>query len=347
MMGLSVQEQRLRQGLHYMNPRQDLKEVVDLLQEVFAPYMDSEGRYVLQEMRLMARLASWLGSWAMGPGVYGSALVGFVWLENGHVVGHVTVQRLDYEGIRWQIANVAVAEPYRGRGIGRALMDAALEHIRRLEGTWAVLQVRANNEPALHLYRSLGFETVGGEARYVCTIPALNRERLQTPRLVLQPLSFEHLGSVRDLYARSLGPDARWWRRAYPARPPYPGLRTWLKRLVGWITTKRLGYWEGNQLMAVLDVFVDRKQREGIAHIAVDSRAWGRWEEDLVAWAMGVVERHGGTRMTIPTDLDYEPLVHTLEAAGFEEEFCLLNMRLRVKEREGEELLLHQSVAEQ
>ncbi len=330
MVALSVRKDRPRQGLHYMDPHRDLKEVVDLLQEVFAPYMDSEGRYVLREMRLMARLTSWLGTWVLGPGVYGHSFVGFVWLEEGRVVGHVTVQRLDYEGLRWQIANVAVAEPYRGRGIGRALMEAALEHIRRAGGVWAVLQVRSNNAPAIHLYRDLGFEVVGGEARYARSLPTSREETERGTTLPLVPLSLEHWVSVRDLLARSLGPQARWWRESAPRRHPHPGLVLWLKRLIGWVMSARLGYWQEQRLMALLEILVDRRAREGTAQILVDTNKWGRWEEALVKRAVQIVAAEGGTRLVVLVDLDYEPLVRALQTLGFKEEFALLNMRLRI-----------------
>ena len=55
------------------------------------------------------------------------------------------------------IEDLVVDEPWRGQGIGRRLMEMAEDHFRA-EGLAALqLTVRADNQVALNLYRSLGF----------------------------------------------------------------------------------------------------------------------------------------------------------------------------------------------
>ncbi|WP_213423617.1 ribosomal protein S18-alanine N-acetyltransferase [Bhargavaea massiliensis] len=59
------------------------------------------------------------------------------------------------------ITNVAVLTAYRGHGIGEALMREAM---RRTAGKGArvmTLEVRVSNDPALGLYRKLGFKEGG------------------------------------------------------------------------------------------------------------------------------------------------------------------------------------------
>jgi len=53
--------------------------------------------------------------------------------------------------------NVVVDKAMRGRGYGRAVMHAALNWTRESGATQAALQVLADNEAAIALYRSLGF----------------------------------------------------------------------------------------------------------------------------------------------------------------------------------------------
>ncbi|MFI5230677.1 MAG: ribosomal protein S18-alanine N-acetyltransferase [Gemmatimonadales bacterium] len=78
-------------------------------------------------------------------------------------VGYVVAWFAADEG---EIANLAVAPEGWGRGIGRALLDAALgEGLRR--GTAGMyLEVRETNERARGLYRSRGFEEIGRRRRY-------------------------------------------------------------------------------------------------------------------------------------------------------------------------------------
>lgn len=56
--------------------------------------------------------------------------------------------------------NVVVREDLRGQGFGRSIMQAALNWSRAAGAKWAAIQVVAGNEPAVNLYRSLGFEEV-------------------------------------------------------------------------------------------------------------------------------------------------------------------------------------------
>jgi ribosomal-protein-alanine N-acetyltransferase len=64
------------------------------------------------------------------------------------------------------ILNVAVAEEERRRGIGRALMLEAQARGRQLGAAVATLEVRRSNEPAIELYRSLGYRQVGIRPNY-------------------------------------------------------------------------------------------------------------------------------------------------------------------------------------
>ncbi|MDB5310497.1 MAG: putative acetyltransferase [Gemmataceae bacterium] len=55
------------------------------------------------------------------------------------------------------IQNVGVVSEYRGRGLGRALMLKALAGFAAAGATRAYLEVTARNEPAVRMYRDLGF----------------------------------------------------------------------------------------------------------------------------------------------------------------------------------------------
>jgi GNAT superfamily N-acetyltransferase len=54
--------------------------------------------------------------------------------------------------------NVVVRKAARGRGLGRAILHAALNWTRAAGATHAAIQVQGDNTPAVGLYTSLGFE---------------------------------------------------------------------------------------------------------------------------------------------------------------------------------------------
>lgn len=65
-----------------------------------------------------------------------------------------------------EILNVAVAGEHRQRGLGRRLVEHALQALERDGVVHVFLEVRESNEAARALYRRLGFVLVGRRRRY-------------------------------------------------------------------------------------------------------------------------------------------------------------------------------------
>lgn len=80
-------------------------------------------------------------------------------LADGEPAGYLGVQIFSGEGY---VTNVAVLPAFRRQGIARALLQRALEN--KME--FLTLEVRESNAPAIQLYASLGFETVGKRPRF-------------------------------------------------------------------------------------------------------------------------------------------------------------------------------------
>ena len=74
------------------------------------------------------------------------------------IAGYIGVQEICGEAY---ITNVAVLPSYRGNGIAKALLNGAISGAKSRNCEFITLEVRESNAPAIALYESLGFETVG------------------------------------------------------------------------------------------------------------------------------------------------------------------------------------------
>ena len=197
-------------GIRPFDIGRDLRPVAALIAEAFAAELDERGKSALREMYTMSHFGGFLGIVNRSTGEFNDLLNGFVWVERGQVVGNITVQRADRYGSRWQIANVAVAAAYRGRGISRRLMEAALDHAIEAGAQWVVLQVYAGNRVARQLYDSLGFTEVGGAVDLLAAnapdVPA------PLPDDRIQPFASAEWQPLFDLANQQLGAQSQWWR---------------------------------------------------------------------------------------------------------------------------------------
>lgn len=84
--------------------------------------------------------------------------------SDGVLVGYAGISRLGRVApFEYEVHTIGVDPAYQGQGIGRRLLDNLLEFA---DGAVVFLEVRTDNEVALELYRSLGFEQVGLRKRY-------------------------------------------------------------------------------------------------------------------------------------------------------------------------------------
>jgi ribosomal protein S18 acetylase RimI-like enzyme len=141
----------------------DLYQIAQLVEICFGPSLDANGRASISEMKAMGSLGPLLWIIDLFETIGLGLGKGFVWRAGGKVVGNVSVYSggvHPWLGRGWLIANVAVHPTFQRRGIARTLMQAAMNLIRdRQHGKWVALEVEADNQPAIALYKSLGFET--------------------------------------------------------------------------------------------------------------------------------------------------------------------------------------------
>ncbi|ORV90261.1 ribosomal-protein-alanine acetyltransferase [Mycobacterium interjectum] len=82
----------------------------------------------------------------------------------GRLVGYAGISRLGRTPpFEYEVHTIGVDPDYQGQGIGRRLLDELLGFA---DGGAVYLEVRTDNEAAIALYRSTGFERIGLRRRY-------------------------------------------------------------------------------------------------------------------------------------------------------------------------------------
>lgn len=146
-------------GIRPINLRTDLAQLADLIEIVFAPTLDEGGRAAIREMRYLSKLGMGLSLLGRMNEIVMGVKMGFVWEEDGMVIGNVSIYPAYTPAERdvWIIANVGVHPDFQGRGIARQLMHTALKALQARHARAAILQVDYDNPKAIHLYDSLYF----------------------------------------------------------------------------------------------------------------------------------------------------------------------------------------------
>ncbi|MEQ8211208.1 MAG: GNAT family N-acetyltransferase [Lacipirellulaceae bacterium] len=72
------------------------------------------------------------------------------------------------EEANWELVYMGIAPDYRGKGLSRLIVGHAIEEAAKAKVSRLVLAVDATNEPALNVYRSLGFQSWQRRHVYAC-----------------------------------------------------------------------------------------------------------------------------------------------------------------------------------
>lgn len=89
----------------------------------------------------------------------------FVFEDGGEVVGYVTAT-IDRESGIGRLANMAVTARAQGKGIGRRLLERAIEYLKSEGMAVAKIETLVGNATGEHLYPSLGFEEVARQIHF-------------------------------------------------------------------------------------------------------------------------------------------------------------------------------------
>jgi ribosomal protein S18 acetylase RimI-like enzyme len=322
----------LETGIRPFDLSRDLRAVAELIAVAFANELDDRGNAALREMRMMSHFSGFLGLVNRNTGEFNDMLNGYVWVESGKVVGNITVQRADKIGSRWQIANVAVAPGYRGRGISRRLMETAIEHVESCGGQWTVLQVYARNAVARRLYDSMGFEEVGG-------VVDLHAER--TPRMDIAPALDPHFtnfhpGDWQPLYElanHQLGSQAQWWRaiqRTEYQQTIEEQFGEWTRRVIGKSNVYRYAVQVSPRFEAALVVTAQRWRGEHQLQLWTRPEHYGSLDASLLRCGLFTLQDYPRWPVNISLSTQHNAAQDLLQSFGFQPLRTLLTMRKRV-----------------
>jgi ribosomal protein S18 acetylase RimI-like enzyme len=203
----------------------DLGAVADLLERVFSRELDANGRRMIQEARMMGRAGPFMYLLVplSGGGVGFSP--GYVWEENGRIVGNVTMIRSAKQKGVWQLANVAVDPDYRRQGIASRMMAESIAYIRRHKGHTIGLQVRQENK-AIALYDQFGFQSQGAVTRWRLSGRLTLDRILSHGRQVIRARR-QDWAEIWQIFS-SLSPAAQGWPEPLTERDFRPSFWRWL-----------------------------------------------------------------------------------------------------------------------
>ena len=318
-------------GIRPFDISRDLRPVAELIAEAFAAELDERGKSALREMRTMSHFSGVLGLVNRSTGEFNDLLNGFVWVERGQVVGNITVQRADRYGNRWQIANVAVAPGYRGRGISRRLMEAGLDHAAEAGAQWVVLQVYAGNRVARQLYDSLGFEEVAG----VVDLLAAAAPEMPAPPAgdSIQPFSSSDWQPLFDLANQQLGAQSQWWRpiqRAEFQTSFETQIGEWFWQGLGRGRTYRWAVKKAPRFDAALVLQARRWRGDHLLQLWVRPEHYGQYDGILLQRALYELQEYPRWPIRISLPADQRSALELLQGYGFQAQRTLLTLRKRV-----------------
>ncbi|MCC6605832.1 MAG: GNAT family N-acetyltransferase [Anaerolineae bacterium] len=318
-----------KNGPRPININTDVPGILKLLELVFGASLDSEGRHLFAGNS--AALQSPAILWRLSPAAAKLSL-GFVWEEDGRIVGNVTVLTSNTPG-RFLVVNVAVHPDYRRRGIARLLMKQVENLVRQRQGHQILLQVVKQNSAAVELYNSLDYTTIGSITHWTASVSRLRRLELnlETPSPHIRELRRHEWRSAFALDHEALHPDLNW-----PELPQPDMYKNGLwARVVDFFNGRQSETWvissTKNQLIGLAALSSEWASSHQAA-IRVHPAWTGRLERPLLAKLIRRLQQQSRRNVQLDHPDDDELMNALLQEANFQPRRTLTHMRLDIKE---------------
>ena len=327
--GSRIQTGRVIRPLDYAR---DLEALGELLDIAFQEEILGSSAQMRQEFRLYARLMFFF-HWIYLIPMVRDSFRGFVWLEDGKLVGNVTLSTVNYDRRRWLISNVATHPSYRRRAIATQLMQRAIEEAIHRGAEIIMLDVRLNNTGAIQLYEKLGFQAV--DARTEMQLGAGTGGRTQifpAPQgMAMRPYRPGDVERATILMQAA--------HRSGPRLSQAADLHTLVfgnalfnlqQRITGQIQ-ERFAVEQAGQLVALAGIQYSYRPRPHTMQFIIDPAISGQIEDWLVSRALIELERSPGHPITTTISTADRNLLAALQRRGFREVITLQRMIMRVK----------------
>ena len=330
-MAASLLKSAAHNGLQPVDLSRHLGGIAELIELCFRAELDAAGRGLIREMHLLSRAGPALRvlqALMMGQQPWS---LGYVWVEDGRVVGTVSTQRATPRSTTWLVANVAVHPDHRRHGIALALMRATLDMIHGEGGREVILQVDDDNLAAVSLYRGLGFAKVTTRTTWV------RSSHLPPPPFVATGHDLRLRGSKewaeQFALASLVRPEGLTW--GHPLRPDdfRPGA---IKRLDQFIAGRSEEHWvlfepvpAGGQLIGSLSLQFNTGEGDRLG-LLIHPRYAGQLERPLLVRGLRRLGRRPW-QTRVEYNADDEAATQVLTELGFQPKRSLRWMRASLR----------------
>ena len=313
MVAQAVSQSKPFRGVRKFDSMRDLGGVARLLEEAFRP----DHNFPFSDVPMLRQVG--IALWTVGSApMFPESTLGFVYEQEGKIIGNVTMNPDQGRRDRYMICNVAVKTEYRRRGIAREMVQASVDYLRTIGVKTAVLNVRPNNPGAHALYQSLGFCDV--ETRGDWSLAASKIQLPAKSQLAMRPFRNTDHKAAQAL-VRSVTPENV--RIYHNIRNEFT--LSWDDHLAELISdffvgqsSKRWVLEQDNLLTALLML---RGQRLGTPHrfyAHIQPAARGTVENQLVAFAMSELGRFSKREISVWATDTHPEWIAAIEQVGFQ-----------------------------
>jgi ribosomal protein S18 acetylase RimI-like enzyme len=325
-------------GMRRFDLRRDLPHLADLIQAAFKAELESTGSNIVQELRQLARAGPALWLLGAGQSMLFRPWDGYVWIENGQVVGNATLSCTSRQRGVWAVHNVAVHPCYQGRGIARQLMQALLTLAGEANAQLMILEVQKQNLSAQRLYRRLGFEVY--DTITELSQPAGHRDRStpRTPPLHWRKRSTEDWRGLYDLACAATLPGVQ---EVTPLRSRNLRLgvdRRIERRIYRWLRRRSSEDWlvEANgRITAWVELVGQYRRGAHLLQMTVDPQSRGGLEAPLLAAGLDRLQRFPHRSVQAKASESHPEALQAYHQAGFTDVRVLELMQLPLSENRG------------